>query len=360
MIARPRPRTGFTLVEMLVVITIIGTLMAMLLPAIQAARETARAMTCRANMENLSAAVDIYEQQFKQYPGYQNAVGSVGPYPGFAGTNPNGSDLATPGRKASWVVTLLPYLDQSATFDKWTSLPFDPNASGFEPLPVVYMEVLNCPSDTSMAEGNNPALSYVGNAGWGQTISLAGAANRSESIHDGIFLDRFDDLHHNFDNRKPNLGKDGVADGMNYTLLFSENLHEARNVQNPMYNTWVAIGAPHDDDTLDVFQPPVANNLGKPANKRYTVFVWFSQETAVNKINGAKYQAIVDNSTHEAARPASFHTGGVNAIFAGGNSQFLRETIDYRVFQQLCTTNDKKSNIPGRANLQPLSDSSFQ
>jgi prepilin-type processing-associated H-X9-DG protein len=82
-----------------------------------------------------------------------------------------------------------------------------------------------------------------------------------------------------------------------------------------------------------------------PAAKRYTVFVWFTQETAVDVINGDKYNALVDNSSHEAARPSSFHPAGVNVVFADGHARFLAETIEFRVYQQLCTTNDKKSQL---------------
>jgi hypothetical protein len=299
-------------------------------------------------LENLYAATDQYESAHQQYPGYQNVIGSA-------------------RRKGSWVVALLPQLDGNAVYDTWT----DP---GQEPR-FIYMEVLNCPSDSSQAVSNFPSLSYVANAGWGGTVSGSGAHLTADSIYDGPFVDRFDDSHDATDNRKPNVNKDTVihGDGMPYTLLFSENLHEARqpSTLTQPANTWISIEAP--DNTL---VPPYVELL---APKRFTVFLWFTPvpppsslpippddnpPLSVHAINGNKLDtaiAIVDNTKHDAARPSSFHPGGVNVIFAAGNAQFLSETISYRVFQQLCTTNDKKSTFQKfYAPINPLSDSDFQ
>ena len=65
---RQSKRNAFTLVELLVVIAIIGTLVGLLLPAVQAAREAARANTCRSNMTNLQKAITQREQSMKEFP----------------------------------------------------------------------------------------------------------------------------------------------------------------------------------------------------------------------------------------------------------------------------------------------------
>src|ERR1051326_7938554 len=64
-----RKRNAFTLVELLVVIAIIGTLVALLLPAVQHAREASRRSTCASNIRNIALATLQYEERFRSYPG---------------------------------------------------------------------------------------------------------------------------------------------------------------------------------------------------------------------------------------------------------------------------------------------------
>ncbi len=67
-----RNRRGFTLVELLVVITIISMLMALLMPAVQAARESARRATCMNNQKQIALAMMMYEGARTKFPGYMN------------------------------------------------------------------------------------------------------------------------------------------------------------------------------------------------------------------------------------------------------------------------------------------------
>ena len=97
-IDRFKSRTGFTLVELLVVIAIIGVLVALLLPAVQSAREAARRSQCANNLRQQALAVATYATSFGTLPS------TVRP--------PTGTRLA-------WITQMLPYLDQQATYDKY-------------------------------------------------------------------------------------------------------------------------------------------------------------------------------------------------------------------------------------------------
>ncbi len=86
-------RSGFTLVELLVVITIIGMLAALLLPAVNSAREAARQAVCTNNQRNLANAVHQYVGQKGYYPGYRQILNVVNNSSGT--TQPAGYQLAS-------------------------------------------------------------------------------------------------------------------------------------------------------------------------------------------------------------------------------------------------------------------------
>ncbi len=100
-------RRGFTLVELLVVISIIGVLMALLLPAVQAARESGRRTQCLNNLQNLGKAAQSHLTTFKRFP-----TGGWGPE--WIGWTDGGSGANQPG---GWVYNLLPYMELTSLHD---------------------------------------------------------------------------------------------------------------------------------------------------------------------------------------------------------------------------------------------------
>jgi prepilin-type N-terminal cleavage/methylation domain-containing protein/prepilin-type processing-associated H-X9-DG protein len=104
---RTRGPNAFTLVELLVVITIIGILIALLLPAVQAARESARQMQCTNHLKQVGLAAMNHESAFKRFP--TNGWGWV-----WIGDPDRGNDHRQPG---GWIFNLLPYMEQPSLHD---------------------------------------------------------------------------------------------------------------------------------------------------------------------------------------------------------------------------------------------------
>jgi type II secretory pathway pseudopilin PulG len=129
------------LVELLVVIAIIGILVALLLPAIQAAREAARRISCQNNIKNLALAILTYENQKKALP-------PAAP----ASTAPLSSeivDLNQLEQKASWMVHILPQVEEQALYDRFDlGKTIFQYASGTWP-GGVQIPILLCPSDSA-------------------------------------------------------------------------------------------------------------------------------------------------------------------------------------------------------------------
>ena len=102
-----RARRGFTLVELLVVIAIIGTLVGLLLPAVQSAREAARRSTCSNNLKQMSLAVHSYDSARKQFP-----AASSNPY------MQNATNTAANWDSIGFITPILPYLEEQSLYDR--------------------------------------------------------------------------------------------------------------------------------------------------------------------------------------------------------------------------------------------------
>lgn len=182
---------GMTLVELLVVIAIIGVLVAMLLPAVQAARESARMTHCSNNLRQLALGVLQYAET--------------------EGFLPPGRD-----RGLSWVVHSLPYIEQKALFDEFTFGDQDAFYSSANavprnrPLPLMCCPTRRSPSQPSQEpNGTGASGDYAGNAGSG-----------NPPARDGVILEH----------RVNGVGVDiigqvrlaSIRDGLSNTLLIGE------------------------------------------------------------------------------------------------------------------------------------------
>lgn len=138
-VQRTAATTGFTLVELLVVIAIIGLLVALLLPAVQSAREAARRSSCLNNLRQIGSAVHMYHDQHGAFP-----PGGISPNPCCDKVN-----------YTSWTIQLLPLLEQRALYDQYSQ--DEPNES------IVNREVreqfvptYSCPSDVMRTTLSKP------------------------------------------------------------------------------------------------------------------------------------------------------------------------------------------------------------
>lgn len=100
-------RSGFTLVELLVVIAIIGILAGLLLPAVQAAREAARATQCKNNLKQISLATELFHNSFNTYP------------PARYQPRPDDTVFPCGGDGTTWLVRIMPFLEQKAAEQRW-------------------------------------------------------------------------------------------------------------------------------------------------------------------------------------------------------------------------------------------------
>ena len=346
---------AFTLVELLVVIAIIGMLMALLLPAVNSARETARRSVCLNNEKQLAAAMRLYEEKKNEVPGYVNRI-AIG---------------ATSGpRVASWVIMLLPYIDQPAVWDAWSNPALAVSSTNYPPSP--YMEVLICPSNPPDTR-DTPSLAYVVNCGIsdnktakssppGPAFDSTGKPSKFEKMANGVFFNRFsappDVSATNF--MQFNVSLDKIPDGMGNTLMLSENTAAfqytynsgATNGSNLYFNQfdgtapWYAECATgmvfHWDPTVAIDASERINGY----NATYDKNGRFSYRITASDITSGQKQA------YWYARPSSVHSGGVNAAFCDGRAVFLREDIDYKVYKQLMTSDGKHSNDTDNQMLQ--------
>jgi len=133
-------RRGFTLIELLVVIAIIGTLVALLLPAVSAAREAARRTQCGNNLKNISLAMLNYHDTFKKFPLGAVCINNT------CATTSTFRDVSPTFWSTTWAISILPQLEQKPLFDLW-----DPSkqygVASQRQVTGAPVQIFHCPSD---------------------------------------------------------------------------------------------------------------------------------------------------------------------------------------------------------------------
>jgi prepilin-type N-terminal cleavage/methylation domain-containing protein/prepilin-type processing-associated H-X9-DG protein len=311
-------RRGFTLVELLVVIAIIGILIALLLPAVQAAREAARRMQCSNHLKQVGLALHNYHATHRCLP-----FGS-----GY-----------TIARAGTWAAMILPYLEQQNVYDLFDFNQPMNHANNRDAI-TTRVETYICPTDPAgrnhvldkrMLTENNPPVChgnwypgcmgpvhdrYPGGTpycvycpGEGGTVlpsfccqgqNFGSSASPDGKIPAGSFPGMFGRYPHSISFME-------VRDGLSNTIMCGETLpsHSVYNgayMNNyPLSATNIPLGTMFDDDGVDA---PGPGGLHK----------W--QHTTGYK---------------------SLHPGGANFVLGDGSVRFLNDTIDYRLYNAMGT-----------------------
>jgi len=338
---RRRKCAGFTLVELLVVIAIIGILVSLLLPAVQAARESARRVSCVNNIRQIGLAIANYENTRKVYPPaglhdppfFMNVDGSI-----MSWTEP------TTGLMHSWVVQILPFLEENAIFDQ-----FDLRTSVMRQThdPQAYqIATFLCPSDDSVgrffqhpsltrnklfAKGNYAAYVSPFHVEFQHEFPGALAANRRQRIA-------------------------SMEDGVSRTLVLAEvrTREHPRDQRGAWALPWTGSsvlafdmhhnfdagdGAKFVGDSRSVGQAQPPNNEGPNVDMLYDCPD--PNKAQVEGMICARFASDV-NSTYLSAAPRSQHVGGVNVCFLDGHVGFLTNDVDDFAMAYMVSINDGK------------------
>jgi prepilin-type N-terminal cleavage/methylation domain-containing protein/prepilin-type processing-associated H-X9-DG protein len=302
MSSRPA-RAAFTLIELIVVLAIIGTLIALLLPAVQKGREAANRVRCQNNLKQIGLALQQYHDDKRSFPaGYlwTPVLGGTDPCP-----NPPGDPTDTdPGW--GWAALLLPYLEQQNLF-RQIDLRTPARDPSYEQLRTTTLPIFVCPSD--WGAGTYTMISDLG-LPMGQAATNSYAASYGSGRHIPLEPGRGNGLF--FRNSRIRLAD--ITDGSSSTLAIGERAG--------LFTRTPWVGAPCEG----------------------TAHLTPGAPTSSTAVGDSPMQPLAQTGSHplndRAADPDNFYTPHPAAgqfLFADGSVRGVRTQIDPQVFQALST-----------------------
>jgi prepilin-type N-terminal cleavage/methylation domain-containing protein/prepilin-type processing-associated H-X9-DG protein len=350
---KPSPTfEGFTLVELLVVIAIIGVLIALLLPAIQAAREAANRAMCSNNLRQISLAVHNFHDSNNRFPA--SAFDPI-----FVQKN-----IARAGSNA----LLLPYLEQEPFYDIVT-VPYNSTGTADERVQLLYQRpsaavtfsVFICPSDSNTGLVSTDTTANALTSYRGSRADLAGSDSAAGDINgvdpasqlimrrSWLRAGRF----------QSDIG--GVTDGLSNTICYAEGIiHNWRVVNGRRYKENIAAGiATHYNQYPNLCLNTKGSN-GRYVNSSQSVVgdqgANLGHRTCDSIIHSVYFYTLLPPNSPSCAssttswiysRPcaSSNHSGGVNVSLLDGSVRFINDTIETRNLNRRIT-NQSPDNPP--------------
>jgi prepilin-type N-terminal cleavage/methylation domain-containing protein len=341
-------RPAFTLVEMLVVISIIAVLAALLLPAVQMAREAGRRASCSNSLRNLGLAIQQFDSAKGRYPASRTYWNDSkyklsAQYPA--------SWASTGASTLTWVHEIMPYIERQDMRTRIETMLATPNLNTALPQGTVQqvfgrLNIVLCPSDETddaisvnqYATGTGAQLpysqiSYAVNSGvMDNTAPPTPAVTGFDWPFNGVFDNRLQGLSDTQKIFKTTMGDVTNGDGATNTILLAENSDLEEWNFAP---TEIHVGIVWDDNYtngLNQFLNKYPSGLVPPNSKPLSPNQGESHLSYLyNQGQGLTY-----------ARPLSMHPGGFMLTFCDGRIKFVSESIDYSVYARLMTSNGKK------------------
>lgn len=294
MSTRFRQRTGFTLIELLVVIGIIGALVALLAPAVQSARESARRMSCGNNLKQISMAIHNYHDTHRVFPCNANALDNL---------------RGRPSNGFSWISKTLPFLEQSNLHDRLDFRRPLNDGSPDEPATnwgviQTSVAVLLCPSDPTPPVRSNLASVWAWPVVLGPTAPMSQGGPAAVTTYMG-------NMGFDFDSDPPqapfersaarSVGFRDVLDGTTNVIMLME--------RSPSWAPWCAWASSNGVWATTAYPINLARKI--------------SPSPDPTEVGGLKYGSL------------SLHPGGIHVAMVDGSIHFISENIQKPLYIQL-------------------------